>query len=332
MTAAPLRRRLRLRALHGLTRASALLPAGLTQGVLDGGAALARFSRVEKRSLENLELALGTQTTLAERKRIARGVRRHSARLFAEFMKLARQGTDLRDPEGGQWIEEEVVLDESIARLHELHERGRGVLILTAHLGNWEYLSARLHRLGLDGVVVGRHRQQDGSSDWLSAMRKNYGVTTHAQDASPRDLLRVLSRGETIGMLADLEVRRLDSVFVPFFGTPALTMTAPAALARARKIPILPARCIARSEDRRSGYTLRFEEPLALRQELGKEEALSDLVRRLSETYERWIRETPEQWAWFGAKWRTRPGERVNVPLAEVRRRQAEKRRKSEER
>jgi KDO2-lipid IV(A) lauroyltransferase len=291
------RRRLRARALRALVRAGALAPAPFVRAGLAAVSPLARFTRYERRTLANLELALGSETDAAERRRIARGVRLHAARLFAEWLKLARGGD-------GAWIDRAVELDPSIAILEQELARGRGALVVTAHLGNWELLCARIIRHGVEGAVVGYERPGDESSAWLASMRRAYGVETLPQHASPREILRVLQRGQVVGLLADLEDRRIDGEFLPFFGVPALTMTAPAALARAAKIPLLLARCTAGKDE---PYRLAFEPPLHLDPALPRREATSDLALRCNRVFERWVRETPEQWAWHQARWRTRP-------------------------
>jgi KDO2-lipid IV(A) lauroyltransferase len=287
------RRELRARVL----RALALVPAPVVRVMLSGALPLARFTRYERRIADNLELALGGETTPAQRRRITRGVLRHSARIFSEWLKLARGGD-------GAWIDSAVALDPSIAILRREMERGRGVLVVTAHLGNWELLCARLRRLGLEGAVIGYERPGDPSSAWLARMRRAYGVETLPQATSPREVLRVLQGGRVVGLLADLEDRRVDGEFLPFFGTPALTMTAPAALSRAAKVPLLPVRCVAVPG---GGYRLSVEEPLALDPVLPRREATVELSLRLNRTFEGWIREAPEQWAWHQARWRTRP-------------------------
>ena len=298
-----------------MTRGAGLVPQKILSSGLNCAARLARHSRFEEATLSNLELAIGDSTDIEQRKQIARGVRLHSARLFREWIALKRcaprDGTDPKTigPHTA-WVEGRVELDESHEILRREHARGRGVLVMTAHLGNWELLAARLHREGYPGVVVGNKRAKDSTTDWLVDMRRAYGVTTMSQDSPARDLLRVLQRGEVIGMLSDLEVRRLDGEFLPFFEVPALTMTAPAALARARKIPLLPARCVLRGDH----YRLSFEEPLNLDPTLDRRSAALDLLTRLNATYERWIRETPEQWAWHQKRWRTRPGEWEALP------------------
>jgi KDO2-lipid IV(A) lauroyltransferase len=191
-----------------------------------------------------------------------------------------------------------VRLDASFERLEELRRGGRGTILCTAHLGNWELLAARLRLAGLDGAVVGYRKRNDSTADWLVRMRELHGVTTLAQDASPRAALRILASGGTLGLLCDLEVRRLAGEHVPFFGREALTMSAPAALARASGLPLVPVRCVLRGDE----YVLDVEPPL----ELGsgdRRAAQLDLLTRLNATYERWIRETPEQWVWYRPRW-----------------------------
>jgi KDO2-lipid IV(A) lauroyltransferase len=304
--------------LEGATRASDHLPDWALRRALAAAAGLVRRGSSGKLALENLRAALGDELSPRELAGLQRGVFRHAARLAEEWLRLAgRAGRDVAG-DAGAFIDELVELDDSIERLRNELDRGRGVLVVTAHLGNWELLAARLHRLGLQGAVVGRRRPNDPSADWFERMRSGYGVRTLSQDASPRPILEVLRAGGVIGMLCDLEVRRLDGEFVPFFGRQALFMTAPAALARAQGIPLVPVRCTGIGDGR---YRLHVEAPLALRDDLPRREAARDLVQRLAETYEKWIREAPREWAWHQNRWRTREGEYDVVPLAERRRR-----------
>ena len=85
----------------------------------------------------------------------------------------------------------------------------------------------------------------------------------------------------------------------PFLGAPALTMTAPAAFARAHDAPLVPVRCVRRG----ARYVLSVEEPLRLRLDLQRAEAAYDLLDRQNEIFGRWIAETPEQWAWHQRRW-----------------------------
>ena len=283
-------------------------------------AGVARHSKSGRTARENLTAAFGSQLSETEIAKLQRGVFRHTARLAQEWMRLEAAAPPGHPSHAGDFIDELVELDPSISQLTNELARGRGAIIVTAHLGNWELLAARLRRLGLDGAVIGRRRPKDPSATWFEELRRGYGVQTLSQEDSPRRMLEVLRSGGTLGMLCDLEVRRLDGEFLDFFGRPALFMTAPAALARAHGVPLIPVRCTTLDARR---YRLRVEAPLELRPDLDRRQATRELLTRLVAVYERWIREAPCEWAWHQNRWRTQEGEYEVLPMAERRRRGA---------
>lgn len=325
----PKRRQRRAALLGLLGRTADRLPQSAIRTLLGISARALRFGPVQQRILGNLELAYGDALGPRERRRLAASVRRHAARQLAEWALLSNaMGSPRSRDRVNAWLDRHVEFDPSFEQLDEERRAGRGTIVVTAHLGNWEVLCAALRRRGFDGRVVGRHRERDPSAQWLIDMRRAYGVETLPQDASPRELLRILRDGGTLGLLTDLEERRLDGVFAPFFGTPALTMTAPIAIARAARLPLWPVRCTVVGD----GYRLRVEDPLAIeapgsptgtsqsshpedRDDARRAHTL-EMCTTLNARFEAWIREQPEQWAWHQARWRTRPGEREILPHA----------------
>ena len=302
----PLRRRVRARALDGLVSLAGCVPPAALRAGLGGLARFASRGRYAEQTRANIALAFGDELDADARARLERDVLRFAARQLAEWIELARGAPpDGPDAHRSAWIEERVELDGSIAHLDDVLALGRGAIVVTAHLGNWELLAARLRRRGLHGAVVGRERPRDPTSGWLVRMRAAYGVESLPQDAAPRRLLEVLHGGGTLGLLADLDVRRLAGTYVPFFGTPARALTAPAALARAAGLPLLPARCTAIDARR---YRLTFDAPLELDTRLDRRAATLELTERLAACYERWIRADPEQWAWHQPRWRAVTG------------------------
>ena len=308
----PLRRRVRGQLLRGLTRTAGVVPTPMLTRTLEWATRVAPIGRYSARTTANLELALGDEISTAGRREIAAGVRRHSARLLAEWTRLGRGPREAR-----QFLERHVEVDASLSILDEVLSAGRGALIVTAHHGNWECLAAMLALRGYAGDVVGRTRAHDSTHRWLVDMRRTYGVETFPQDGPPRRLLEGLRAGRVLGLLSDLEVRRLDGVFAPFLGHPALTMTAPAALARATGLPLVPAVCVADGPV----YRLMIEEPLELDRSLDRRTATLDLCTRMNASFERWIRAAPEQWAWHQPRWRTQPDadERTHRPRPQPR-------------
>ncbi|MBL4769971.1 MAG: lysophospholipid acyltransferase family protein [Planctomycetes bacterium] len=292
------------------------LPSTWTTRILLAPAFLARFSSVGSIATSNLEQALGETLSPQELRACHRGVFKHAARMTAEAAFFSRASSARRSA----WFDRHVHVDESIKHLHRALARGQGVILATAHLGNWELIAAALAHIGVHGAVVGRFRERDISASWIVNMRERTGVTTLPQDSHPKRLLRVLKDGQVLGLVCDLDVKRLDGEFLPFFGRLALTMTAPAALARASKAPIIPVRCV-RTREHPERYTILFDPGLQWDLELTKAQAKTQILTDLNATFEGWIRETPEQWAWYQPRWRTRPGAHQPMPLTERNRR-----------
>jgi len=204
----PIRRRLRASVLRATARVAAHVPTGWTAAAARGAARLAARSGRGTLARSNLALALGDELDEAERELVLADATRFAGRLLAEWLRLARPcAPDTAFAARGRWIDDAVELDASIARLDEVLAQGRGAIIVTAHIGNWELLCAVLRRRGHHGAVVGRVRRHDPSHTWLTDMRRAYGVETIAQDASPRAALRVLTRGGVLGLLSDLHCR-----------------------------------------------------------------------------------------------------------------------------
>lgn len=272
----------------------------VTRGVARLAAGALRFTPVEARLRKHLDQAeLPVRPTTA-------AIRRHLAHLFVEWGQL-----------GGRGFE-----DELFRRVHPGPGLGEhadllrnGALVITPHLGNWEWLAAYLvaHAFGrgegVRGAVIGRLRRRDPIATQLVAQRGRAGVETLSQNSHPRELVRRLARGDVIGLLPDVEVSRLAGVRLPFLGKEALVMTAPAALARASRRPLLPAACIRRAD---GDYELVFGDPIPAPR--SKPETL-DVTRAWVAVFEAWIRAHPEQWLWLHDRWRTPPSPSDTVPL-----------------
>ena len=297
-----------------LERVARRLPRPIIAALMQAAARAAGRGSLGRRARANLELVLGDELGERARREVERGSLRHAARVATEWAQLSRLKLGGQHKERAlDWLEEQVSLDDSVRHLDEELEAGRGVILATAHIGNWELLGARVTprilARGRTPIAVGLDR-----SGWLRRLRAAYGVEGLPQNTHPRVLKEALTEGRPVALLADMEVRRLAGAFLPFLGVPALTMTAPAALARASGCAILPMRCyIPNGSD---SYRVSFEAPLSLDASLPKKEGTIDLTSRLNQVYEAWIRETPAQWAWYQPRWRTRPGTLEAIPLA----------------
>jgi len=207
---------------------------------------------------------------------------------FADLLTLNRRpGADLRAYVASADGEEH--LDMALAA-------GRGVVLLTAHLGNWE-LAGRLLALGLARPtwVLVAEEPDPGVERFLRGGAAPVRFVTRRQPAAAVTLLAALRRGELVALQGDRALGTRGDAAAPFFGVPAAFPLGPFVLARAAGAPLVPAFCVL-GPDRR--YTIRMLPPLRVGAE-GEAAALGAWV----EILEAAVRENPEQWFNFFDVW-----------------------------
>jgi KDO2-lipid IV(A) lauroyltransferase len=197
--------------------------------------------------------------------------------------------------------------DGAVAAIAALRAEGRGVLVLTGHLGCWELLGAYL-AAGLGGLATVTGTVHNAPLDaLLQARRRRLGLRPLPRDGGAAPLLRELRRGGVAAVLLDQNTR-VPNVDVPFFGRPAPTPVGFAKLALRLGTPVLPV-AIARE-----GPGHRVTHLPALRPEAaagGEEEAaLRAFLGRCNAALEVMIRRNPAEWVWFHRRWDEDPRER----------------------
>ncbi|HTW87989.1 MAG TPA: lysophospholipid acyltransferase family protein [Candidatus Binataceae bacterium] len=182
---------------------------------------------------------------------------------------------------------------------------GRGILILTAHFGNFELLPAA-HALKGFQISLVHHTQRFLAGDALMTfVRERAGVEIIRKHAAARAVLRTLRQGKMVGIPFDQNAKRSEAVFVPFFGEPAATASGLARLARISGAPVVPV-FIVRQPDHR-GHRIEIQPEIAL-QTTGDEAAdILENTRRFVAAVEAMVRRYPEQFLWIHRRFRTRP-------------------------
>ena len=183
-------------------------------------------------------------------------------------------------------------------------KKGRGVILLTAHFGNWEMLALTTRVKGYPGSAIGRRLYFHKYDQYLNSLRKIHDVNVIYRDQSPRSILKVLRAGKIIGMLADQDVDSVEGVFVDFFGRPAYTPIGPAALAMASGASIVPAFMVRIESDK---HVMMIDKPVEITDTGNKEADLLTNTKRWSDIVESYIRRYPDQWVWMHRRWKTRP-------------------------
>ncbi len=200
---------------------------------------------------------------------------------------------------------------EGLAHYLDAQAEGRGVLVLTGHLGAWE-LSSFFHSLAGHpmGMVI-RRLDNPLVDAFVNRMRCLHGNRVIHKDDFARGLISAMHAGETVGILMDTNMTPPQGVFVPFFGLPACTASGLAKVALRTEAAVVPGFLLWDQARRR--YILRFGPRLALtRTGHGETDVLANTAQ-FTATLERYVRQYPEQWLWMHRRWKTRPAGEAGV-------------------
>lgn len=229
------------------------------------------------------------------RDQVARRTYLHFAREFLQIMRLERLESDKL----GARIEVE-----GIEAIRVALAEGRGVIILTAHLGNWEIGAAGVTANGIELAAVAKRQANPLFDAYMCRMREHLGMSVVYQDEATRAVLRLLRRPQAVALVADQNAGR-SGIFVDFFGVPASTARGPAVLA-ARTGAEVVFTAPTRIPGLKPRYSLRFV-PVDWERAESADESARNLLQAFMELLEGAVRSSPEQYFWFHKRWKSRP-------------------------
>jgi len=240
----------------------------------------------------NLRMAL-PELGAAARRRTIRGVWENLGRTVGEFVHVGRLG---ETSDGPGWTIVGLEHVEAIARA------GGPAIWFTGHIGNWEVLPLAAAHRGLR--LASMYRPADNpvvDQLILELRRQSMGADAKlfpkgAQGA--RQALQHLRAGGFIGMLIDQKMN--DGIEARFFGRPAMTASALAALALKLRCPVVPAYAQRVAPAR---FVLTCEPPLALPSTGDRNADIAALTQAVNDRLEVWVRAKPESWLWLHRRW-----------------------------
>ncbi len=243
----------------------------------------------------NLQRAL-PELDSAARRHIRLGVYRNLGRVALALAKLP------------VWTERTILQHVGFSGLEHFRAaeaKGSGVLLLTGHLGNWE-LGALAH-----GAVVGpisvmvRPIANPLVDRIVEARRSAHGNRVIAKRNSAREVLKVLSAGGTVGILADQNTLLEDAVFVEFFGMPAAAHKGFAQLALRSGAAVVPA--FARWDPASRRHVVEYGPEIEIVRSGVAERDIETNTQRFQRVLEEQVRANPDQWLWIHRRWKTQP-------------------------
>lgn len=283
-----------------LTRASSalfavlvrLLPLGALRRLADGVAWLIGVLAPSRRRLaiDNMWRVFGDRYTDRQYRALVAEVIRGICRTMVELLKCpylsAEQIRALVRPQGLEHLEAALAA-------------GRGVILVTAHFGNWELMGAMLGAYGLPVTVIARDSQERLTASLINRARESHGTVVLERDDA-RSMLRALRANRILGILPDQHAAD-NSIIVDFLGRPAATAVGVATLAARTGAPVVPGFCVRRPD---GGFDAIFYPPLDLVHSGDREADVRANTILVNQVIAAQIRAHPEQWLWLHRRWK----------------------------
>lgn len=267
------------------------LPAGRTLGRALGTLAWHVVRRERTKALRNIALAF-PEWDEQKRRGTIRAMFQHFGMSLFEIAWLWNMDVATRD---------RMTTFEGSEAMLKLIDAGKGVILFTAHVGNWEWLSIAMGLFSRPTSVLQRERGEAEIGRYITEFRARVGVQSidRGSPAAPRQMINAVRQGGILAFLLDQNMRT-ESVKVPFFGRPALTPVGPVKFAIRTEAWVVTA-----LQERKPDGThhIRILEPI----ECKRTDDPAAVAARITREIEEHIRRVPEQWVWMHDRWKERP-------------------------
>jgi KDO2-lipid IV(A) lauroyltransferase len=254
-----------------------------------GALAYVFLKKSRKTALVNLRLVYGRTIPDKEIRDIAR----------AAFVNLGKFAYDVARV--GRENPENLKRNVRVSGVHHMDQalaRGKGVIALTGHIGNWELLGAYLSLMGYPVNVLVTRLKDGRLNDLLVGLRRKVGLRVLERSKGLKGAFRCLKRGEVLGILIDQDTS-VESVTIDFLGHPARTAVGPVKLASRTGASIVPLAMLMAEDGR---YHMQVKEPIRVD---GEDGSLESEVERCSKAVENFISKKPSQWVWMHKRWKS---------------------------
>lgn len=214
----------------------------------------------------------------------------YSAIEFLSFSQWGRRGVKraVREVEGKEILK-------------EAYDRGKGVILISGHLGNWELLGAWLAVSGFPLVAVEKEQEDSFLNRLILHTRKKMSIELISKDIPDfRDLLRALKQGKGVGLISDQNAGK-RGVLAKFLGRTTSTFAGPVLLAKASGAPMIPIFDIRLGP---GAHKITALPPLPLSWEKNLDQAVLQNVQLYTDAIANMVRKYPGQWLWLHRRWR----------------------------
>jgi len=253
-----------------------------------GGWGYYLFRKRRLLALHNLKLAFKETYNEQQRKKIIRRVFQNLGITLIEFFRFS----EVTEENLSHYV---TIHGKEI--LDEAYSKNKGVLSLSAHLGNWEFLINTIGLSGYKTAVISKSARQAYVNDYIFTHRTINNVTFLTGKQITKNILKLLKSGAVIGIVLDQHGVQSESVTVPFFGRNAYTLKSLAVLALRTGAPVVP---IYTYRDENYHHHVVIEPPIPLLED----DSIESCTLKYNQWLESVIQKHPDQWIWTHNRWK----------------------------
>ncbi len=249
------------------------------------------FARRDRRiAKENLKVIFPEKSGREIRK-IRIKMFRNFAKYLVDFFRFSKLDKD--------YIKKNIKI-ENIHYIDEVLSKGKGVIIVSAHLGNWELGGVVIALLGYPFWIVALPHKYKKIDDFFNHQRESKGVKVIPLGKAVRQSLDILKGNKILALAGDRDFSE-KGIVLDFFGKPTIFPQGPAALSLKTDATIIPGFMVRNEND---SFTLRFERPLNFASTGDRNNDLIELTTQFKNIFEDYIRKYPDQWYVFRRFWK----------------------------
>ncbi len=252
------------------------------------------LGRERRRSYESLRIAFGPDASIQKLRMIAK-------RNFANLGKGLIEVLNLQYLNPGQL--DKIISIEGEEYLKKAEAAGKGTILITGHIGNWELMAAVLSIRGYRLNVIAAPLYDPRIDEWIIRLRRKFKVETisRGSPSSSKKILGVLRKKEVLGLLIDQDTR-VEGVFVNFFNKKAYTPSGAAQLALRSGATTMMCFVTRLPGDR---HRITIEKPIDLLESDDRDHDIEVNTALFTARIEEHIKQYPDQWVWMHRRWRT---------------------------
>lgn len=270
---------------------AAVIPRSLAYALVSmlAGPTLVFYRRHRHNAVRNMHRVLGPEADRLQVQRLVDRVFINYGKYMVDVLRLPRLTTK-------NIVSDMVVY--GLAGVDQGLARGKGLIVVTAHIGNWDQAGATMAAMGYPVNAIADTLEPPRWNEEVQAIRRRLHVSTIPIESGPKEMLRCLRRNEVLGILIDRPLVE-EGVEVRFFGAPTRVPAGAATLALRTGASIVTAIVV-----REGSHYVGLVSPLLIPESTGNLSAdVVHLTQRFMTQLEDWIRVYPDQWFMFRDMW-----------------------------